>query len=131
MFSDDMYRFEITVTFAPNLFNIVQTSVVLHTPYATLRFMNADNDEALLTLFNKLQDQIGNIDGLLTHEIRKMLKYQYKGKKYAAITKRYDLNKLSVKEFDDLIQFYDKEADVKRGALDSRWEGDFDYADEK
>ena len=131
MFSDDMYRFEITVTFAPNLFNIVQTSVVLHTPYATLRFMNADNDEALLTLFNKLQDQIGNIDGLLTHEIRKMLKYQYKGKKYAAITKRYDLNKLSVEEFGDLIQFYDKEADVKRGALDSRWEGDFDYADEK
>ena len=131
MFSNDMYRFEITVTFAPNLLNIVKTSVILHTPYATLRFMNADNDEALLTLFGELQDQIGDIDGLLTQEIPRMLKYGYQGRKYAAITKRYDLNKLSVEEFGDLIQFYDKEADVKRGALDSRWEGDFDYADEK
>ena len=131
MFSDDMYRFEITVTFAPNLFNIVKTSVVLHTPYATLRFMKADNDEALLTLFYELENQIGNIYGVLTQEIPRMLKYKYKGRKYAAITKRYDLTKLSVEEFGDLIQFYNKEADVKRGALDSRWEGDFDYADEK
>ena len=131
MFSDDFYRFEITVTFAPNLFNIVKTSVVLHTPYATLRFMDADNDEALLTLFNELQDRIGNIDGLLTQEVPTMMKYKYKEKKYVAITKRYDLDKLSVEEFGDLIQFYDKEADVKRGELDSRWEGSYKYADEK
>jgi hypothetical protein len=125
------YRFEIKITFAPNLFNIVKTSVNLFTPYATIRFMQAYPDERLLTLFGELQDLIGDIEGLLTHEVPTMMKYKYKGKKYVAMTKRYDLNKLSVEEFGDLISFYDKEADVKRGALDSRWEGDFDYADEK
>ena len=131
LFSDAKYRFEIRVTFAPNLFNIVKTSVILHTPYATLRFMNADNDAALLTLFGELQDLIGDIEGLLTHEVPKVMKYKYKEKKYLAISKRYDLNNLSVEEFDDLIQFYDKEADVKRGELDSRWEGKFSEASEK
>ena len=125
------YRFEIKITFAPNLFNVIKTSVVLHTPYATIRFMQPFPDEALLTLFGELQDLIGDIEGLLTQEIPRMFKYKYKGRKYAAITKRYDLNKLSVEEFGDLISFYDKEADVKRGALHSSWEGDFDYADEK
>ena len=34
LLSDDMYRFEITVTFAPNLFNIVKTTFLIYRFYS-------------------------------------------------------------------------------------------------